>query len=226
MQLSKHQSRFILSAVSKDPVRWHLKHPVFREMGGKPWLCATDGHRMHLLLMPDDAPRTGAAIIDGSGRVGIMVDLRFNQQAPPYGQVVEGYAKAGYIHRKVDSDYLDVASCTKHKHAVLEFWNEPDSRRPSAVVRLRHRRVGKRLDPNCASVEARYVGDALWGAYDPTMGELKAYVVVGRDPGPDGNLSPVLFTDNHKSPTWRAIVMPRRDEDGREHDLGPGEDVV
>jgi hypothetical protein len=98
----KNNQQWVLQACSKDETKKHILYPWI----SKPYICASDGHRMHLILNQDET-------IDDGCYLNLIKDLKVKISIPAEPPPAEDFLK---IRKKRDNFQLLKLSELKYRN--------------------------------------------------------------------------------------------------------------
>lgn len=194
-RISKVEAKWLISAVSKDPMRSNLVRPYIVEVRGERFIAATCGHRLHMLrttlpLGPIELAKDGTI----SGYMGEEYIFPTIEQVVP--------ATFEHTGRCTTEAWLIIASARGEKASVA--LNPAEIDRPWLNVSV----PGfSGIGPKCAETVAmnpKYVAEALGIAGDKKAG-TPTFELSCADP-----LHPLMFLACAEGSPWLAIVMPKR----------------
>ena len=189
MKLTKAEAKFIDAAVSKDITRAALTSPHVTAIDGTKWLCATDGHRLHMVRVEDAAE--GYVVVAKDGTVGAAA---LEMKYPDVAQVIP----TDLAHQgEVETDVLVAISAGKSDLVRVAFDPAQASFPKPQVTRYA-------VPKGAVAVNTRYSADACIIATDRKQGTATVRVRFG------GPLTPVVYEDPTDAPRWRAVIMPVR----------------
>lgn len=188
--ITKSQAKFVMSALCKDPTRFHLRLPYITGWQGRRWIFATDGHRMHALATT--LKHEGYCYVTKDGDVHLLAPDSVGATYPPVAKV---FPKEPVFH-EVDGERLAATALIRSKvpgRACVRFERKNGST---------SMRVGVWLQGDDAEgsvcVQPEYVAAAL--AEKPSHVEVAI----------DGPMDPVQIRPKSTSPAWQALIMPVR----------------
>jgi hypothetical protein len=183
--VGKNAAKFITSACSDDSTREHMSRPCVidsEKLGGR-FLCATDGHRLHMVQVGNAVP-LGYAVLGKDGSLTpIVSDLKF----PPIDAVIPDAFTDTFV---TSADRLRDLTNTKSKHGTVQVRLHGGNAAP-IIAWARDSSDGGKV-----AIEARYAHDAL------LMGSSLARIAHNE------GLDPVMISE--KETGWYAIIMPMR----------------